>query len=225
VAAVAIVLAVVLGGRGSHTPSVPAVGTLANAIPHAAEVNRLFEGVPQRGMRLGKASAPVTIVEYVDLQCPYCAQVERQVLPVLVSRYVRPGKAKLVARPLAFVGPDSVRGRDAIIAAARQDRAFNLAELLYLNQGTENTGWLGEDMVASASASIPGLRVHELLEARSSPAVATMAARFDSLANSDHVKATPTFIVGSSFGGSRTTLVAPSEASLVHAIDGLLGRG
>jgi hypothetical protein len=52
-----------------------------------------------------------------------------------------------------------------------------------------------------------------------------MAARFDSLADSDHVKATPTFIVGSSFGGSRTTLVAPTEESLVRAIDGSLRQG
>ena len=220
--AVAIVLAVVLSGGKSSAPNVPAVGTLENALPGATEVDALFSGIPQQGMRLGRASAPVTLIEYLDLQCPYCKEIETQVLPDFIERYVRTGKVKLVVRPLAFVGPDTVRGRKAMIAAARQDRAFNLAGLFYVNQGTENTGWLDDAMVARAAASIPRLQVHTLLDASESAATAKLAAQNDSLAKSDHVNATPTFMVGSSFGSEKTTLDAPSEAGLIAAVDSVL---
>jgi protein-disulfide isomerase len=221
-AVVAVVLAMVLSGGESSSRSVPAVGTLKNGLPGAVQVDRLFSGIPQQGMRLGKAAAPVTLVEYLDLQCPYCKQLELQVLPGVIARYVRSGKAKLLMRPLAFVGVDSVRGRNAVIAAAEQNRAFNLADLLYLNQGTENTGWLDDAMVAKAAASTPRLQVHELLDAGKSSRVAQLAARYDSLAQTAGVTGTPTFVIGSSLGGRTTTLVAPSDAALTGAVDNLL---
>lgn len=219
VATVAIVLAVVLSGGKPSTPTAPAIGTLRNALPGAAEVNALFAGIPQKGMRLGRASAPVTMLEYLDLQCPYCKEIETNVLPDVIARFVRTGKAKLILRPLAFTGPDSVRGRDALIAASRQNRAFNFADLLYVNQGTENTGWLDDAMVAAAAASIPGMKVHVLLDERTNAGVSKLAAQYDSLARASHVDATPTFVTGSSFGGPKTTLTAPSAAALSAALE------
>jgi protein-disulfide isomerase len=219
-AALAIVLGVVLSGGKSSAPPVPAVGSLQNGLPGAADVNALFKGIPQRGMTLGSASAPVTLVEYVDLQCPYCKEVEVGVLPDILTRYVRSGKAKIVARPLAFSG-DSVRGRNAMIAAGRQNRAFDFAEILYFNQGTENTGWLSEEMVSQAAASIPGLRVPDLLAALKGAGVSKLAAQYDAVSHAGHVNATPTFVVQNGIG-DQVTLVAPSAAALRAAIDAAL---
>ena len=166
---VAIVLAVSLSGGGSSTPSAPAVGSLTNALPGAAAVQRMFTGIPQSSNTLGDPKAPVTMAEYIDLQCPYCAEFESTVLPRLIRQYVRPGQVRIEQRLLAFIGPDSVRGRSAAIAAGMQNKQFNFSELLYVNQGTENTGWLDEKMVVAAGASIPGLRVPQMLsDAKSS---------------------------------------------------------
>jgi protein-disulfide isomerase len=219
--ALAVVLAVVLSGGSSHAPTnVPPVGSLANGLPGAADVNALFKGIPQKATMLGAARAPVTMVEYVDLQCPYCQQFETQVFPEIVRKYVRTGKLKVELRPWAFIGPDSLRGQAAVLAAGRQNRAFNYTEVLYDNQGTENTGWLGKDMVVSAAASIPGLGVPKLVSELDSAAVKAAAQRVDELAKTDHVNHTPTIFVGKSGQhGAEVKLNAPTDAStLVKAI-------
>jgi protein-disulfide isomerase len=224
VAAVAVVLAIVLGGGSSGVGNVPAKGSLSGALPGAAAVQRLFRGVPQNANILGDSSAPVTLVEYVDLQCPYCREFETTVVPTLVTRYVRTGKLRVDQRLLAFIGPDSARGRSAAIAAGEQGKQFNYTELLYFNQGTENTGWLDEKMVVAAGASVPGLRVPELLTASKSGAVADQATVFDDEAKADGVDSTPTLLVGKT-GGTlhKVAITSPTDArSVAAAIDAAL---
>jgi protein-disulfide isomerase len=225
VVAVVVVLIVVLAGGGSSTPTgVPTVGSIATGLPGSPEVDRYFKGIPQKGMTLGSPFAKVTMIEYIDLQCPFCQQFDTQVFPDIVSKYVRTGKVKVEARVVDFIGSDSSRGRKAMIAAGNQNKAFNFAEILYFNQGTENTGWLNEDMIASAAASIPGLNVPKLLADRSSSAVAKTASDFDADMLADKVNQTPTILVGGA-GAKPKVVNMPSStdaAALVAAIDAAL---
>jgi protein-disulfide isomerase len=138
-------------------------------------VIRLFKGIPQSGTLLGKPSAPVTMVEYIDLQCPVCRAFETETMPAIIDRYVRTGKVKVEARPIAFIGQDSVSGRLAAIAASKQNRFFDFAQVLYANQGTENSGWLDDTMITAAAKSIPGVDVPALLATRNSAGVAAAA--------------------------------------------------
>ena len=64
------------------------------------------------------------MIEYIDLQCPGCRAFETGVLPSIVPEFVRTGKLKIEARPIAFIGPDSIPARKAMIAASEQNRAF-----------------------------------------------------------------------------------------------------
>jgi protein-disulfide isomerase len=224
-AVVAVVLGITLGkGSAASSANAPAVGSLANALPGAASVDSLFRGIPQHGTTLGRSSAPVTLTEYIDLQCPYCQEFETSVVPGLVTKYVRTGKLKIVMRPWAFIGPDSVRGQAAVLAAAEQNRAFDYAALLYVNQGTENTGWLSDGMVTNTATSIPGLKVHTLLSAQSSSAVKAAQKQVDADATADAVSSTPTIFVGPSGShGTEVTLASPTDgAAVVRAIDAAL---
>jgi protein-disulfide isomerase len=217
--AAAAVLAVVLTRGGSSS------ATATSTLPGAADVTSLLSGIPQHGNMLGKSSAPVTMVEYVDLQCPFCQQFETSAMPTIVRRYVRPGKVKVVARPIAFIGPDSKRGRDAALAAGLQNKLFDFAQLLYVNQGAENSGWLDDGMIKSAATSIPGLSVTRLLDDRSSSAVSDDDHAFDADASADAVHATPTILVGRT--GSKpkvVNLASPTDAEAVErAIHAALG--
>jgi protein-disulfide isomerase len=222
---IAVIIAAVVGfgstgGKNSATGQLPSNGSLVNALPGASDVNALLKGVPQRGLTLGSPTAPVTLVEYIDLQCPYCREFETTVMPRIVKQYVRTGKVRVVARVLAFIGPDSSRGRAAMIAAGSQGKAFNLAQVLYANQGIENTGWLDDQMVAGAARSVPGLNPRELFAMRHGNAVAQQAGTIDRQANAAGVIATPTLFVGKT-GGSlkQVRLASPTDAAtLVRAI-------
>ena len=218
VAAVAAALAFALTGGSSSNPSTT---SSSSTLPDAASAVSLFKGIPQRGNVIGKANAPVTLVEYIDLQCPICRAFETEVMPTIVPRFVRSGKVQVIARPIAFIGPDSVRGRLAALAAARQNRFFDFSQLLYDNQGTENTGWLDDNFVRAAFASLPGLNVAAAEKARTQTAIADEANRYDTQANADKVRGTPTILVGKT-GGKLTEVVSPDVANLSGAIEAAL---
>ena len=220
IAAVAAVVAVVLvltGGSSGTKTGTP--------LADAAVIRTQLAGIPQHGNVLGNASAPVTLVEYIDLQCPVCRQFETEVMPTLIERYVRPGKLKVEARPIAFIGPDSERGRSATIAAFQQNRGFNFSQLLYFNQGAENGGWLDDQMVADAAASIPGLDAAKLQSSLDSESVSAASRRYDAQAQADAVSGTPTLLVGRT-GRPLDNLGAglPTEASLGARIEKLAAQ-
>jgi protein-disulfide isomerase len=212
-AVIAIVLGVVLtrGGGSKIDSSIPAVGSLANGLPGAADVEAMYKGIPQKGLFLGSPFAPVKMVMFIDLQCPICQNFETTSLPTLVSKYVRTGKLRIETKPWAFIGPDSARGQAAMFAAAKQNKAYNFASVLYDNQGTENTGWLDDNMIASIAASVPGMKVHQLLADRSGSDISTEVASVAAAAEADKVSGTPTIFVGKN--GTKPQLVGSPGAT------------
>jgi protein-disulfide isomerase len=223
---VAVVLAVVLtrGGTASAVPkNTPTIGRIdQNSLPGARQVQSLFKGIPQHGLVLGSAFAPAQLVEYVDLQCPVCQAFETSILPSLVEKYVKPGKLKIVMKPGAIIGPDSVRGQQATIAASLQNRAFNFAEMLYLNQQTENTGWLNDSMVAQAAASVPGMHVPTLFDQLSSPATKSTARAVDAKLGGPGAPydATPTILLSPSSKTPKVVSIGlPKLSTLESQID------
>ncbi len=221
-AAVGIALAVG-GSNSSAAATLPSVGSLANALPAADAVEREFAGIPQNGRVLGSPEAPVTMITYVDLQCPACRAFETEVMPSIVPELVRTGKLRIEARPIAILGPDSLDARYAAIAAANQNRMFNFMQVTYANQGVENTGWLNQAFIQSAAASVPGMAVTRLLDEQKSNAVIAVGKAVDGKANADKVSETPTILLGKTGSKLRkvATRVAFDEARLAAAIHGL----
>ncbi len=86
-----------------------------------------------RDHTLGPADAPVTLVEYGDYQCPYCAKA-RPVLEELVER--AGGRVRLVFRhyTLDSVHPLARQAAEAAEAAGVQGRFWPMHGLLYENQ-------------------------------------------------------------------------------------------
>ncbi len=88
----------------------------------------------------GDKNAPVTIVEFSDFECPFCARFYQNTLPELISEYIDKGKVKLVYRdfPLSF----HPNAKPAAIAAecAREQGGdkeyYAYHDKLYDNQGS-----------------------------------------------------------------------------------------
>ena len=151
-----VVVAFVAGGVVIATQFTGSGDRRANAttLLGVADNAAVFAGIPQHGNVLGSPKAPVTLVEYADLQCPYCGEFARNALPSLVNDYVRTGKVKLVFRGLAFVGPESETALRTVVAAGEQNRLWNVAHLMYSNQGPENTGWVNDTYLRSVAGAV-----------------------------------------------------------------------
>jgi len=171
----------------------------------APHVDSLFTGIEQRGVALGSARAPVTLVEYADLQCPYCAQWSRETLPVLVRQYVATGKLRIVFQGLAFIGEDSDKALRTVIAAGREEHLWDVLEGLYAQQGAENSGWVTDELIGEIAAGIPGLDREQLLATRWESSIASDMDRAAAAATSAGVNSTPAFQIGPT--GGRLQLV------------------
>ena len=211
---------VVISLAGGSAATKPAASAPAD---HAGHTAALLDGIPQRGNVLGDPKAPVTLAEYGDLQCPYCATWSQTALPQLVRDYVRDGRLRIEFRGLAFIGPESELGLRAALAAGRQGKLWHMVDLLYRNQGAENSGWLTEDMLRGLGASVPGLDSEQMLRERDADDVAAAFTAAQSAASASGIDSTPSFEVGQTGGHLRRVEINSLDAdSLRPAIEAAL---
>jgi protein-disulfide isomerase len=194
VAAIAIAIAVAISqsGGGGAASKVKA----GQPAPGAAAVNARFAGIPQNEATLGSPRAPATLVEFADLQCPFCREFTVGTLPTLVDRYVRTGKLQIQFRPVSFIGPDSMTAAGTAVAAGQQNRLWQFVDLFYANQGEENTGYVTDSYLTSIARGVQGLDTGRALANRRSAGVTAQLAQASALASRNGVDATPTFLLG-----------------------------
>jgi protein-disulfide isomerase len=230
VAVAAVALAAALIGASqlsAHREPTTATPSTAAADTHAASASSdsPFAGIPQSGAALGSPGAPVTLVEYADLQCPYCARWARETLPVLVRDYVRPGKLRIVFKGLAFIGPDSEKALRTAIVAGQHDHLWEMVHGFYARQGTENAGWVSDDLIREIAGEVPGLDGNTLLAGSSTDLVQSELDEAAASAQAAGVRGTPSFEVGRT-GGPRGLLQLSSlgPEGLVPSIESELAR-
>jgi protein-disulfide isomerase len=154
-----------------------------------------LDGIPQEGAVLGDPAAKVTLIEYADVQCPACRFYTLEMFPAIVNEYVRPGSVKTEFRGLPFLGPDSLKGQRFLLAAARQNKLWQLAEALYRYQGEENSGWLTDDLIRQRATEIGGLDVDRLFADAARLDIANAAEQAYTDARAAGIPGTPTFLV------------------------------
>jgi protein-disulfide isomerase len=179
----------------------------------------LFAGVPERGGVAGDPSAPVTVTEYLDLQCPVCARAASSTLPTVVADYVRTGKVRLAARTLHFLGPDSVRAAQVAAGAERQGRLWPFLESFYARQGTENSGYVTDAFLRDVSRAA-GVDADAALGQAESSFARGRLARANADASRLGIQGTPTLTVRRGDGPERVLDADPLDpASVAKALD------
>jgi protein-disulfide isomerase len=184
IAAAAALIAVALISKRGSDAAPPTVTPVVN-----------LAGIRQDGAVLGNPKAQVLMIEYADQQCPACRLYTDEFFPTLVNEYVRPGKVKVEFRGFPFIGDDSVKAYRFLLAAAEQDKLWNLQEALYRNQGDENSGWVTDDLVRRVAGEIPRLDVDKLFADASRPAIQQEADGAAEAASNAGITGTPTFLL------------------------------
>lgn len=163
-------------------------------------VESLFADLPQDGIALGDPDAPVTMVEFADLQCPICAQYSNEALPDVIDRYVRPGDIRLELRFVAVIDSDSITAARVAYAASLQDQMWQFADAFYRDQGQEGSGYVNDDFMRGVAKQAPDLDIERALADANGPEVDRLLMETDGLARRFQVTATPTFVAGKTGG-------------------------
>ncbi|HUR95638.1 MAG TPA: thioredoxin domain-containing protein [Gemmatimonadales bacterium] len=91
---------------------------------------------PLAGRTRGVATAPVTVYEMSDFQCPYCRTFALSTFPALDSAYVATGKVRwaFINFPLTSVHQNALAAAETAICAAEQKAFWRVHDLLYTHQ-------------------------------------------------------------------------------------------
>jgi protein-disulfide isomerase len=219
VAVVAVAIAVSSGGGGSGSNGLQTGAKLAAT---KASVNQLLNGIPQSGATLGNPKAPVTMVYYGDLQCPICQAFTLQGgFPQLVANQVRSGKVKVEYRPFQTATRDANTFQTqqvAALAAGKQNKFWNYAELFYHQQGAEGTGYVTENYL-NTLAQQASLNMSAWHTARGDSALATQVQSDGQAGSAAGVTGTPTLVFTGPKGNSTALTGVPSYSDLQKSIN------
>ena len=190
--------------------------------PAAVTPAPLLAGVPQHGFTLGSPKAPVTMVDFLDLQCPVCREFDQAVMPSLLP-YVRAGKLRIELRIASILGPQSAIAGRALAAAALQNRAFDYVEAFYARQREENSGYVVPSFLAGVGRAA-GADVSRLMrDSNGLWAAGTVTRHMRSFAQLGF-QGTPSFQIGRT--GATLSVLRPSSLApgeFTGPIDSLLG--
>jgi protein-disulfide isomerase len=90
---------------------------------------------------IGDPNAPITIIEFSDFQCPFCARFHIQTLPLILEEYIEQGKVKLVFRdfPIQSIHPNALPASVAAECANEQGKFKEMHDMLFDNQNKWNS--------------------------------------------------------------------------------------
>ena len=118
-----------------------AAATLLSSAPFAAAqgptAEELLRPGPLPDIVLGKADAPVTIIEYASMTCPHCAAFAKTTFPQLKAKYIDTGKVRFVFREFPL---DELAAAAAMLARCidkeNGEKAIAVIDVLFASQET-----------------------------------------------------------------------------------------
>jgi protein-disulfide isomerase len=134
----------------------------------------------------GNPNGDVTVVEFYDVRCPYC----RKMLPVVAQLLRDDPKIKLIYKDIPILGPASVVGAKAVLAAQRQGGYQKLHDLIM--SGPPNV----TEESLHADATRAGLDWDRLQRDMADPAIEKRLDDNLGLAHALGIDGTPAYVIG-----------------------------
>lgn len=172
----------------------------------------------------GAEDAKLTLIEFSDYQCPFCARHSRETLPQLEREYIAAGKVKYVFRsfPIESIHPQAFKAHEAANCSGEQGKYWEMHDRLFANQKALGV----KDMPNHAQAI--GLDLPKFQQCLDNGKHASKIRQDMADGRSAGVQGTPTFFLGltdpndSKVTAVRTIRGAQPYAAFKQAIDGLL---
>jgi len=177
--------------EGLQRPGQPQAG------PAAPSDERVRLPKPAVEYALGRSDAPLTIVEFTDLQCPFCSRFATSTFDELKKAYIDTGKVRFVSRdfPLTSLHPLAQRAAVASRCAGEQQRFWEMRTHLVRNAAKLTPEFI---LAAADEVKIQRPAFEKCLD----------SGRFDSViqkdiadASSVGISGTPTFVIGRTSAG------------------------
>jgi protein-disulfide isomerase len=134
----------------------------------------------------GDPQGDVTIVEFFDTRCPYCRHME----PVMTEFLARDRKVRLVYKDLPILGPASVMGTKALLAAQNQNAYVKMRDAVMRLPPDTTLQQL------EATANTLGLDWPRLARDMEAPSVQARIDQNLKLAHSLGIQGTPALVIG-----------------------------
>lgn len=138
----------------------------------------------------GNANAPVTIVEFSDFECPFCAKFYRETLGQIEEEYIETGKVKFVYRdfPLGFHA-NAQKAAEAAECAGEQNKYWEMHDMLF------EDGVVGGVSTFKRYAKEIGLNTNKFDECLDSGQMASEVRNDMKDGSAEGISGTPAFII------------------------------
>jgi protein-disulfide isomerase len=161
-------------------------------------INKLFSPVSANASALGDKKANITIVEFADYQCPFCAKFHKETKDSIMQNFVDTGEVKFLFKDL--IVNDLQKDKSSTLAAvasycaAEQGKYWEYNDELYKNSEDENTGWVTKDNLKQFANNIGIANIMKFSDCVDSEKYENIVNENNSLAKNIGLTSTPTFI-------------------------------
>ncbi len=162
-------------------------------------ISQLTNSTMPGATALGVNGAPITIVEFGDYQCPYCAKFNNETKSDLVNKYVDSGMVKFVFRDLVLndLPQDklSTLAAEASYCAAEQNKYWDFHDEVYQNSKGENTGWISKEALIEFAKNVKVTDIEQFSSCLDSHKYGQIVLKNDRFAKDLGLVSTPTFLI------------------------------
>jgi protein-disulfide isomerase len=175
-----------------------------NAMPQNQEepeqqISMLLQPIVQNASALGTAKSNITLLEFGDYQCQYCARFHRDTKDLIVNNYVNTGMINFLFKD--FVINDRPTDKASTLAAigsycaAEQGKYWPYHDEVYRNSKGENTAWVSKNSLTQFAVYAGVTDINKFSACLDSKKYESLVATNDNLARSIGLTSTPTFIL------------------------------
>ena len=170
-----------------------ALVVISMASTGGGKIERIQE-ISAAGRTRGSATAPVTVIEFADFQCPACKRFAETIGNELEEVYIATGQVRLEFRNMAFIGAESVLAAEAAQCANEQRKFWEYHDKLFEGQQGENRGAFSSERLIHFARDV-GLNEEEFITCMESERHKQMVLDETEAGQEAGVSSTPTFFV------------------------------